>query len=253
MKTIITVFILAFSFFAVNAQQIWTEGTSWEIHMNYTDNSSTEEPKVYFYELGEPVSFNDTIYYTLTETNNGVTNIVSYLRAEADDSYVYARHFQSEQLGVDTGESSEMLLYDFSKPFALGDTLRVGTVGGNTICEYIDPDYPDHLTYYYDIIEPGDCLPAYGDIIYKVGSCYGPIYYITFREQASTDSTPDPKNVSHVLFKTKGKPNGSMITLRIDIVSKECLPLHYYSLTGMRYENAHGQILFRKGSAIICR
>lgn len=250
MKAIATILLLSFAFLSVKAQQVWTEGTTWEVHTVQSDGITTRT-EVYTYELGEPVSFNDTIYYTLTETHQDVTHIVSYLRAEGDDAYVYARHFNSDEVGVHTGECSEILLYDFSKPFELGDTLRYSTYEGFLESLYIDPRYA-HLNYYHDVIEPGDCLPEYNFIIYKIGNIYGPVYYIS--DYSNPTSIPNSHNVSHVLFKTKGKPHGSMITLRIDIVhdldgqSYSCYPL-----SGMRYPGADSQVLFKKGNVLISR
>ena len=100
MRAVVTIIMLAVACLVAHAQQIWTEGTTWEIHSEYSDLSGETKTEVYTYELGAPVSFNDTLYYTLTETRKGVTHIVSYLRAEGDDEYVYARHFRSEELGI---------------------------------------------------------------------------------------------------------------------------------------------------------
>lgn len=251
MRAITTIVIVALTCLTANAQQVWTEGTTWEIHTEYTDYSGEVKTDVKIYELGEPVSINDTIYYTLTKTYNGRTYIESYIRAEEDDSYVYIRQFQSDGFIIDTGDSPEMLLYDFSKPFEYGDTIWYGVGSGYIAEEYIDPAYPDRLSYFYDIIEPGDCLPAYCDIIYKIGFIDGPVskFY-----EFDTES-PNTRNVSHVLFKTKGKPNGSMITLRIDVVrTGNSQPNACYSLTGVRYtSNADNRVLFKKGNVLLMR
>ncbi len=244
---------MVFACVSAHAQQIWTEGTSWEVHIDYSDWDGHDWTEVHIYELGEPVSFNDTIYYTLSETCAGATHIVSYLRAEGGDAYVYARHFQSEELRIDTGEQSEILLYDFSKPFEYGDSIRYATYGGWIEQDYIDPEWPT-LRYLHDVIEPGDCLPMFHDIIYKFGSIYGPIgkIYLDFSE--NTTGFPNTKNVSHVLFKTKGKPNGSMITLRIDIVhNSNSQPYSCYSLTGIQSPHTNNQILFRKNNVLLMR
>ena len=252
MKAVVTIIMLAVACLVAHAQQIWTEGTTWEIHTEYSDLSGETKTEVYTYELGEPVSFNDTLYYTLTETYEGVTNIVSYLRAEGDDEYVYARHFQSEELGIYTGEQSEILLYDFSKPFEYGDIIQFGAYGGYILYYYIDPKSSDELRYFYDVIEPGDCLPAYNGIIYKIGSVYGPIAYL-FEELENSTIAPNSKNVSHVLFKTKGKPNRCMNTLCIDVPHVDKLPYTYYRLSGSRINNAEKQPLFKKGNVIFCQ
>lgn len=250
MKAITITLIMIFSYLSANAQQIWTEGTSWEVHIDYSDWDGHDWTEVHIYELGEPVSFNDTIYYMLTETCEGVTNIVSYLRAEGDDAYVYARHFQSDELRIDTGEEAELLLYDFSKPFEYGDSIRYATYGGWIEQDYIDPEWPT-LRYLHDVIEPGDCLPMFHDIIYKFGSIYGPIgkIYLDFCDIPT--GIPDTRNVSHVLFKTKGKPNSSVITLRIDVVRNDnSQPNASYSLIGIRYPNADNQVLFKKKNVL---
>lgn len=239
---------------AAHAQQIWTEGTTWEIHTERLDLFGEKKTAVYTYELGEPVSFNDTLYYTLTETHGDKTRIVSYLRAEGGDAYVYARHFQSDELMISTGEQSEILLYDFSKPFEYGETIRFGTYDGNIGYYYIDPDSSDELRYFYDVIEPGDCLPAYHDIIYKIGSVNGPIAHLIGDLMDSEANTPDTRNVSHILFKTKGKPNGSMISLRIDVVRYSNRPSYScYWLTGIRCSNADDHIIFRKENVLLKR
>lgn len=252
MKVITVTLIMIFAYFSASAQQIWTEGTTWEVHIDHYDGDH-DWTEVRTYELGEPVSFNDTLYYTLTETRKGVTNIVSYLRSEGDDAYVYARHFQSDELGIDTGEEAEILLYDFSKPFDYGDSIQYGTYGGWIEQYYIDPDW-SNLRYLHDIIEPDDCLPMFHDIIYKIGSLYGPIAKISLEFGDVTTGIPDTKNVSHVLFKTKGKPNGSMITLRIDIVhNSNSQPYSCYSLTGIQSPHTNNQILFRKNNVLLMR
>ena len=251
MKVITVTLIMIFAYFSASAQQIWTEGTTWEIRTEYPDLSGEMKTEVYTYELGAPVSFNDTLYYTLTETYEGVTHIVSYLRAEGDDEYVYARHFQSEELGIYTGEQSEILLYDFSKPFEYGDIIQFGAYGGYILYYYIDPKSSDELRYFYDVIEPGDCLPAYHDIIYKIGFFYGPINSLFADLEGPVG--PNPKNVSHVLFKTKGKPNGSVITLSIDVLRADKPPYTYYRLSGSRINNAEKQPLFKKGNVIFCQ
>lgn len=252
MRAVITTLMMAAASLAVHAQQIWTEGTTWEIHTE-TDYCGETKTAVYTYELGEPVSFNDTLYYTLTETHNDKTHIMSYLRAEGDDAYVYARHFQSEELMINTGEQSEILLYDFSKPFEYGDIIRFGTYDGNIGYYYIDPDSPDELRYFYDVIDPGDCLPAYHDIIYKIGAINGPIAHLFGDFVESDANAPDTKNVSHVLFKTKGKPNGSMITLRINVVHYNRQSLSCYWLTGLRCSNADDHMIFKKDNVLLKR
>ncbi len=242
---------MVFACLSANAQQIWNEGTSWEVYIDYSDGEGHDKTKAHIYELGEPVSFNDTIYYTLTETCEGVTNIVSYLRAEGDDAYVYARHFQSDELGIDTGVEAELLLYDFSKPFEYGDSIRYATYGGWIEQDYIDPEWPT-LRYLHDVIEPGDCLPMFHDIIYKIGSIYGPIANIYLDFCDGTTGFPNTKNVSHVLFKTKGKPNSSIITLRIDVVRNDNSRFNSsYSLTGIRYNNPDNQVLFKKKNVLL--
>lgn len=245
---------MIFTFLSASAQQIWTEGTTWEVSIDYSDDVNVWT-KVHTFELGEPVSFNDTTYYTLTETCEGVTNVISYLRAEGDDAYVYARQFQSAEFGINTGESSEILLYDFSKPFDYGDSIRYATYGGWMEQCYIDPACSG-LSYLYDVIEPGDCLPMFQDIVYKIGSIYGPIANIQSddRKESSPTGTPNTRNVSHVLFKTKGKPSGSTITLRIDVVRDASgLPLPCYSLMGIWCPNADCRVMFRKNNVLLKR
>lgn len=207
------------------AQDVWTEGTTWEI-------SYTEEDRLVIttYELTSSVEVEGTSYYPLTATTDGVCNTIAYIRSERGDSLVYSR-----VVGFDGYLYPDMLLFDFSKSFEYGDSFRYGTeLGIDQI--YISNEYP--IEYIYNVIIEGDSLPIWNDIIYKLGPTEGPLGL--FFEDGFDGNNPKPKttNVSHILFGTRKGSHAEIdfdpttgIVRRITFIDKD---RHIFDLQGRR-------------------
>lgn len=174
----------------VFAQEIWTEGTTWEV---------SEQGSVIRYELMAPMDVEGVSYMPLLSRTKMGCDTLAYIRSERGDTLVYARVFDGGLL------QPECLLYDFSKSFCPGDVIRYGTcvaVQTMTIDTSIWP-----LEYVHDVLESGDKLPMWGGVIYKLGSVDGPLglYHIPERDgkEPGTTYKPKPTNVSHLLFGTQ--------------------------------------------------
>ena len=195
----IALFLLQFSFLMamVHAQQVWTEGTQWEVE--YNDGT----PRTVF-ELISPVEIDGISYFPLIAKQSEQCDTLSYIRSEREDTLVYCKVFYPGRQSL----SEVLLLYDFSKSFEYGDTIRYGTLGGVTILEVIDEE-EDSLDYYYNVLEEGDCLPSWKGLVYKIGYLEGPmVLFYKGIEMTGADSNkkrPKPTNVSHTLFSTKKK------------------------------------------------
>ena len=208
------------------AQDVWTEGTTWEI--SYTKE---DHPVLTTYELTSSVEIDGTSYYPLTTTTDGVRNIVAYIRSERGDSLVYSR-----VVGSGGYLYPDMLLFDFTKSFEYGDSFRYGTEFGIDQM-YISNDYP--IEYIHNVIKEGDSLPIWNDIIYKLGPTQGPLG-LFFEDVSSTGNNPKPKttNVSHILFGTRKGAHAEIdfdpatgIIRRITFIDKD---KHIYDLQGRR-------------------
>lgn len=233
-----TSILLSFVLFGVSAQVVWTEGTSWEVEYR-----SSGDTRIFF--LDEATMIEDVVYYPLLEERQSKVDTLAFVRSEHGDSLVYARRERA---------SLEHLVYDFSKPFAYGDTIIYGDEFGEIFKEYVEPESPE-LVYYHDILEEGDSLPAWRGIIYLIGYIEGPLeLFIEYAygpvnpddpdELGGTDSPtgegdsggnkPKTTNVSHVLFKTKGRPQSSITTVELEIICLDDDPLHGYTLEGIQ-------------------
>lgn len=176
---------------------IWREGSTWEY---YDESGHLAET----YELKEPVVMGSMSYMPLVK--NG-TETIGYIRTLRGDSIVYARGFD------DKGKLlSEVVLYDFTKSYEEGDIMHLGTIsnkaygilGSDDIRIEATDDAP--LTFFYDVLEDGDCIPQWNGFIYKFGCIEGPMAY--FYNQVS-DKKPSAKNLSHLIFgnkKRRGAP-----------------------------------------------
>lgn len=201
--------LLLFMLLGVTArgQQIWTEGTTWEIER--TD----VYPSTSLFELGVAEQINGRTYHPLTYSQGNRTDTLAFIRTERGDSLVYAMHTRHD--------ATDFLAYDYTRVYEEGDTIRYGNYHGDIT--HLPIDQP--LTYYYDVIDEGDCLPSFAGFIYLIGHIEGPL--ALFFAPASYDpgflyaGKPKPSNVSHVLFGTKGKPKkmivpASLVAVRVD-------------------------------------
>lgn len=223
--TLLTLFLLPLpaSLLSLRAQQVWTAGTVWEVNREEPYISSSGEIKTtlrtFVYTLEEAVDIEGTPYFPLTKFESGLDSAytVAYIRAERGDSLVYVRLAKGVAAGNRAnsfGAGDEMLLYDFTKRFEYGDVITYGTELGPQTTK-VDRQYGT-LDYYYDVIEEGDCLPAWGSLIYKIGAFDGPLglFFSEVMGGLDPDEKPEPtdgesdkpksSNVSHTLFKRKG-------------------------------------------------
>ena len=210
--------VLLFSLLSLHAQQVWTAGTVWEVNSEerYTHNGQINTiTHTIVYTLEDAVDIEGVLYFPLTKADDfyHTTDIIAYIRSEHGDSLVYVRPaFGYPPEPNDAGE--EMLLYDFTKRFEYGDVITYGTEDGPETTK-VDRQYGT-LDYYYDVIEEGDCLPAWGSLIYKIGALDGPmgLFFLCQTDGGTNPDPEDPKptdsdkpkssNVSHTLFKRKG-------------------------------------------------
>ena len=136
---------------------------------------------------------------------------MGFIRSERGDTLVYCRVYDIDEPYY---LFNDFLLYDFSKSFEYGDTIRFGHVG--FIKEELIDEEDGTLDYYYNVLEDGDTLPSWNGLVYKLGYLEGP-FGLFFSElsakyppdpDSATGSVvllrhPKPQNVSHTLFSTK--------------------------------------------------
>ena len=215
---------------SIYAQDIWTEGTTWDVE--YTQESDIPHT---LFTLMEAIDIEGVSYFPLTANTTESCDTVAYIRSEHGDSLVYARVIFNGVL------KQESLLYDFTKCFEYGDVVRYGTLEG-IVTEYISNESP--ITYLYDVIEEGDCLPMWNDIIYKIGHIAGPLglFFAEPESEGSGSTKPKPTNVSHILFGTR-KSSAKVLysqsgTNSIDKLSMPTKPSIIYDLHGIRLYRA---------------
>lgn len=182
--------ILSSSLFA---QDVWTEGTTWDVE--YTQESNIPHT---LFTLMKAMDIEGVSYFPLTASTTEGCDTIAYIRSERGDSLVYARVIFNGIL------LQELLLYDFTKSFEYGDIVQYGTIEG-ILNEYIFQNKNDSITYLYDVIEEGDCIPMWKGIIYKIGYVEGPLglFFTKPETEGPASSKPKPTNVSHILFGTK--------------------------------------------------
>ena len=151
----------------------------------------------------------------------------------------------------------DRLLYDFTKSFEYGDTLRYGTSEDEISKLYISDEYP--IEYLHDIIEEGDSLPVWNNIIYKLGHIEGPTM-LFHTDWLGTDiddgSKPKTTNVSHILFGTRKGAHAEIdfdpatgIVRQITFIDEAN---HIYDLQGRRlYSIPEEGIYIKNGKKII--
>lgn len=206
----VTILLLQFSFLIamVQAQQVWTEGTQWEVE--YSDGT----PRTVF-ELISSVEIGGISYFPLIAKQSEQCDTLGFIRSERGDTLVYCRVYSPDEPNM-RYLLNDCLLYDFSKSFEYGDTIRFGAFG------LVDKELIDEedgtLDYYYNVLEDGDTLPSWKGLVYKLGYLEGPfgLFYSVPEDTIKPDPDsatalnslvrhPKPKNVSHTLFSTKKK------------------------------------------------
>ncbi len=237
----VTILLLQFSFLIamVHAQQVWTEGTQWEVE--YSDGT----PRTVF-ELISSVEIDGISYFPLIAKQSEQCDTLGYIRSERGDTLVYCRVYfpGMERL------SDDLPLYDFSKSFEYGDIIRYGTLDGIAF-EMIDAE-EECLDYYYNVLEEGDCLPSWKGLVYKIGYLEGPMVLFFNNIESTTVSSkrPKPTNVSHTLFTSKKKRQAqfdlSNDIQRIEVRNGSTI---FYTLEGTSRSNHPTTI--RRGNYII--
>lgn len=238
-----SLFPLPSSLLPLHAQQVWTVGSCWEVEYTAQSGQGTV-----VYTLEDAVDLEGIAYFPLTESSpaSEKKETLAFIRAERGDTLVFVRYSIGSSIG------KEQLLYDFSKSFEYGDVITYGTMDGPRQM-LVDPDLGT-LDYYYDVLEEGDCLPAWGSLIYKLGCIDGPLalYLSGNGYDGDVDPTdpidpvdpvdpgtteedkPKSSNVSHTLFKRKGG-GGCMIVPTPDgirVIEFDEEPSAYYDLSG---------------------
>lgn len=253
MRRIITLLALLLpltsSLLPLQAQQVWTAGSVWEVEHTEQSGQGTV-----VYTLEDAVDLEGIAYLPLTKSSptSETKETLAFIRAERGDTLVFVRYFN------EGGIAEEQLLYDFSKSFDYGDVITYGTMDGPKQM-LVDPDLGT-LDYYYDVLEEGDCLPAWGSLIYKLGCIDGPLaLYLSSNglggdvdptdpidpvdpvdPGATEEDKPKSSNVSHTLFKRKGG-GGCMIVPTADgirVVEFDEESPAYYDLSGRAYREA---------------
>lgn len=186
----------------LQAGSIWEEGSQWDIYYSYDPVSIDDSIDVVEYKVTFRLLHADDGYMALEKTITYEGEIVSTqvqgLIRNDNDKMIYVRPVS------DNGSiGDECLLYDFSKPFEYGDTIRYGVMRGEIKKEVIDWQ-EDTLDYY--MLNNGDthCLPAWKGIIYQYGYIEGPMDLFLLHAAPGKTDKPKPTNISHVIFSTKG-------------------------------------------------
>lgn len=215
----LTILLLWILPIAISAQDVWTEGTEWVV--TYSDGD------VHTYTLSGTTTLDGTVYLNMMDDHQ--ENPIGYVRAEHGDTVVYARAIIDEML------TDEFILYDFST-FEPGSTFTYSCYDyANKMIRTFSVELKaDSITYLNDIIEEGDILPSCYNVVFKLGYIGGPmdLFYgggpLGLEEVGDTSPIPRTRNVSHIVFRTKGR-KGAMI-----------IPTDIYGLFETGYGNRAG-------------
>ena len=191
----------------MQAQQVWREGTSWEVHY---DDASVET-----FALQGTTEIQNTTYLNLVR--NG-SSLVGYIRAERGDSLVYARGIKDDKV------LDESLLYDFRKSFEYGDEFRYASSSQAASVKLTRQTA--RIVYYRNILNEGEELPAWDNVVYKVGFLGNPmgLYYqqgseffpgINYVQRVKPSNT----NVSHIVFRPGGARPKVLYAMRYEQIS----------------------------------
>ena len=228
------------------AQDVWKEGTQWLV--TYEDGSEGN----FFLEGKTTIEGMEYLNLKSVITEDSDTFLIGYIRTERGDTMVYAR-FNFLYL-----DDEEHVLYNFGT-FEQGTCLQYSEtdldsweVGLHTVT--IDGD---SLCYFHDVIEPGDILPCYNDIVFKVGHLGGPMFLVETGTDPDDPIPPGPqrpkrKNISHTVLKLNDQemtlsPTG-FIPLTMTISNSL-----YYNLQGTRVLIPQKGIHIKDGRKIIIR
>lgn len=214
---------------AVHGQDVWTEGTQWV--------TTYEDGSVETYTLKEDTLIDETTYLKLVVEEKD--SLVGYVRSVRGDTVIHAR-------GIIDGEITEdFLLYDFGT-FEVGTNIYFSEYYdgiGMIFLNYVTIE-SEGLVYYNDVIEEGDILPCYKDIVFKVGYLGNPMTLFYYMDPiigrtggdnpSSPGGKPNKKNVSHVVLKPKGKGGSYVVMYPTGIKTVSCRPddTKYYDLFG---------------------
>lgn len=231
MKLSFAIAIVCFFYcISTHAQQVWTEGTVWD---TYADQHHV------VHTLGSPVIIEGIEYLPyITEYDNEEPKTEAYVRSERGDSLVFIRSNANGHLS-----DKECLLYDFTKSFEYGDTIRYGlySLEGGYVMEEIIDEEKNELIYYQDILEEGDALPCWMGLLYKIGYMGGPLtLFMSTQNNSSEGGTrPNASNLSHMVFSTKGGhkfeyfPSSIELILVDDALNKDNV---YYAANGRKLQ-----------------
>lgn len=221
---------------ALPAQQVWTEGTEWVVTFDDGESSA--------YTLSGYTTIDGVPYLQLLNEQTG--RPFGYVRTERGDTLVYARGVIRENI------TEEFLLYDFGT-FQPGTSFSFGCYNYSAD-EIIRIDClieSDSITYFHDVITQGDIMPCCYDVMFKVGYIGGPmaLFYDTFllpedlsEDSEATGPIPRTRNVSHMVFRPKGKMPVVIVPTEIRSISgtrSYCRPT-VYSLQGIPLKSCSG-------------
>ncbi len=235
----IFILLICLATLPLHAQDVWKEGTQWRL--TYDDGSY----ELFYLEGHTTIEGVDYLNLNVFTTNGDYTYHLGLIRSERGDRVVYFRENSNayeteidgpEDVGKEfslynfgTFEPDTKILYSVCAPRFWNYILYTKTIDG------------DSLSYYHDVIEPGDILPCYHNIIYKVGHINGPLYLLYIEYEPSPtgpDTKPKRKNISHTVLKLNDREVILSGLTPITIKSNNVL---YYNLQGT-------QVLFpRKG------
>lgn len=245
MKLLTIILLLMFPL-SLAAQDVWKEGTEWAV--TYTEGD------IHTYTLSGTETIDGIPYLRLTDLEED--ELIGLVRTERGDTIVYARGFINGEM------TEEFLLYDFGT-FEPGSAFYYSIYNYETeaivVCSLtIDAD---SITYFHDVIEAGDLLPCYRNVLFKVGYIGGPmdLFYngiecIDSEEHPLEPDNPKPRtrNVSHLVFKPKGHKSNTIIPTDIQM-SKAEQPngAQIYNLQGIRLASPFYGIIIQEGKKIM--
>ena len=216
---------------SLHAQEVWKEGTQWVV--TYEDGCEDN----FFLEGKTTIEGMEYINLKSVTTEKPDTSLIGYIRTERGDTVVYARFYP---LFI---EEEEHLLYDFGS-FEAGTCVQYSERDTFDLYEVVlhtDTINGDSLCYFQNVIEPGDILPCYNDIVFKVGHLGGPMFFVILEEveqdEPNVPVPPGParpirKNISHTVLKLAGREVPLSPTGVAPVTLKTANTI-YYDLQGM--------------------